>query len=84
MGPWLDVSMDFCGPLLAGNCLIVIIDEFSKYPVVEITKCLTAEKIMDKVFSVFSYPRQITTAKGPLFYSQQWSDFFLTQQCESL
>ena len=42
-----------------GDYLIVIIDKFSRFPVVEITKCLTAEKIIpivDKVFSMFSYP----------------------------
>ena len=33
-GPWLDVSMDFCGPLPTGDYLIVIIDEFSRFPVV--------------------------------------------------
>ena len=51
-----------------GYYFIVIIDEFSRFPVAEITKCLTAEKItpiLDKVFSMFSYPRQIKTDNGP-------------------
>ena len=57
-----------------GDYLIVSIDEFSRFPVVEITKCLTAEKIIpivDKVFSMFSYPRQIKTDNGPPFNSRQ-------------
>ena len=29
----------------------------------------------NKVFSMFSYPRQIKTDNGPPFNSQQWSDF---------
>ena len=65
MYPWI-----LCGPLPTGDYLIVIIDEFSRFPVVEITKCLTAEKIIpivDKVFSMFSYPRQIKTDNGHSF-----------------
>ena len=72
MYPWI------CGPLPTGDYLIVIIDEFSRFPVVEITKCLTADKnipIVDKVFSMFSYPKQIKTNNGPPFNSRQWSYF---------
>ena len=31
--------------------------------------------IVDKVFSMFSYPRQIETDNEPPFKSRQWSDF---------
>ena len=70
--------MDFYGPLPTGDYLIVIIDEFSRFAVVEITKCLPTEKIIpivDKVFSMFSYPRKLKTDNGPPFNSRQWSDF---------
>ena len=35
-GPWLYLSVDFCGPLPTGEYLLVIVDEYSWYPVVEI------------------------------------------------
>jgi hypothetical protein len=35
---WENLSMDFCGPLPTGEYLLVIVDEYSRYPVVEITK----------------------------------------------
>ena len=57
-GPWLDVSMDVCGPLPTGDYLIVIINEFSRFPVVEIKKCLTAEKITIKRY--FSLESKLT------------------------
>ena len=76
--PWLDLSMDFCRPLPTGEYLIVIIDEYSRYPVVEITRSTSAQTvipIMDKVFSIFSYPKQIKTDNGPPFNEQKWADY---------
>ena len=34
-GPWQNLSIDFCGPLPTGEHLMVVIDEYSRYPVVE-------------------------------------------------
>ena len=34
-GPWLYLSVDFCGPLPTGEYLLVIVNEYSWYPVVE-------------------------------------------------
>ena len=31
-GPWQKLSMDFCGPLRTGEHLLVITDEYSRYP----------------------------------------------------
>ena len=77
-GPWMNISMDFCGPIPSGEYLFVIVDEYSRFPVVEIVNNLSAEKIIpvvDKVFSTFSYPVQVKTDNGTPFQSQQWSDF---------
>ena len=77
-GPWMNISMDFCGPIPSGEYLFVIVDEYSRFPVVEIVNNLSAEKIIpvvDKVFSTFSYQVQVKTDNGTPFQSQQWSDF---------
>ena len=78
-GPWMNISMDFCGPIPSGEYLFVIVEEeYSRFPVVEIVNNLSAEKIIpvvDKVFSTFSYPVQVKTNNGTPFQSQQWSDF---------
>jgi hypothetical protein len=42
---WENLSMDFCGPLRSQRAsiyLLVIVDEYSRYPVVEITKSVSA------------------------------------------
>ena len=77
-GPWMNILMDFCGPIPSGEYLFVIVDEYSRFPVVEIVNNLSAEKIIpvvDKVFSTFSYPVQVKTDNGTPFQGQQWSDF---------
>ena len=42
-GPWLNLSVDFCGPLPTGEHFIVIDDENSRYPVVEIVRSTSAD-----------------------------------------
>ncbi|CAC5382067.1 unnamed protein product [Mytilus coruscus] len=37
--PWTYLSMDFCGPFPSGHFLMVIMDEYSRYPVVETLNC---------------------------------------------
>jgi hypothetical protein len=34
--PWQQLLVDFCGPLPSGDMLFVVIDEYSRYPEVEI------------------------------------------------
>ena len=76
-GPWMNISVDFCGPLPSGEYLVVIVDEYSRFPIVEITKSLAVEKIIpiiDKVFATFAYPIVLKTDNGTPFQSKMWSD----------
>ena len=42
-GPWLNLSVDFCGPLPTGEYLLFIVDKYSWYPVVEIVRSTSAD-----------------------------------------
>ena len=58
-GPWLHLSMDFCGPLPSGDYLMVLMDEYSRYPFVDIVRKTSADAVIpviDKAFSLFGYP----------------------------
>ena len=61
--PWQNLSMDFCGPLSTGEYLLVIIDEHSRYPVVEI------------VHSVSGRPDVIKTDNGSPFNSTAFEKY---------
>ena len=44
LGPWVDLSIDFCDPLATGEYLLVIPDEYSQYPVVEVIWSTSAKQ----------------------------------------
>lgn len=77
-GPWLNLSADFCGPLGNGEYLLVIVDEYSRYPIVEIIKSVSANTvipILDKVIAQFSVPRVIKTDNGSPFNSAAFANY---------
>ena len=70
--------MTFCGPLPSGDNLAVIVDGYSRFPVVETARSLAAEEIIpiiDHVFAMFAYPIVMKTDNGTPFQSKLWSEF---------
>jgi hypothetical protein len=41
--PWSHVSADFYGPLPTGEYLLVLMDDYSRFPIVEITTSISAK-----------------------------------------
>ena len=77
-GPWQMLSADFCGPIHTGSYLLVITDEYSRYPVVFEVKSTSANAVIPKfqfIFATFSYPVSIKTDNGPPFQSYEWKTF---------
>ena len=76
--PWTEVSMDFCGPLTSNEYLMVIIDDYSRFPEVEVISSTSAKSVIpqvDKIFSRFGIPEIVRTDNGPPFSSQEFRDF---------
>ncbi len=58
--PWQRVDMDFWGPMPNGEYLLVIIDEYSRYPEVEFVRSTSAQAViphLDRVFPTTGFPR---------------------------
>lgn len=75
--PWIDVAIDFLGPLPSGHYLFVIIDYFSRYKEIKITKTIDATytlNILKEIFSRLGVPVSIT-ADGRQFTSTLFVDF---------
>lgn len=75
---WQCLSADFGGPYPSGHYCLVIIDEYSRFPVVEIIKSTSAKTVipvLDKVFSTFGIPEVIKTDNGPPFQSHEMRAF---------
>ena len=69
-GPWINLSIDFCGPLPSGQNLMVITDEYSRFPIVEVVRSTAAEQVIqvvDKVFCTYGYPDVVKTDKRTAF-----------------
>ena len=72
---WENLSIDFCGPFLSGYYLMVIIEEYSRYPVVETLTSLTVKSViplLDKTFSIFGIPKELKSDNGPPFNSPEF------------
>lgn len=78
-GPWQSVSVDFLGPLPSGEYIMSCIDDYSRYPEIEIINS-TASKIvcqkLEKIFSSFGVPSvAVRTDNGPPFNGSEFANF---------
>ena len=53
-GPWQELSMDFCGPFPRGDCFLVIVDDFSRYPEVEVLRSTSTKAVIPHLISIFA------------------------------
>lgn len=68
---WSRISADFFGPFPTGEYALVMIDDHSRYPVVEVLRYISAKsviQVMDKIFSLFGVPKELKTDNGPPFH----------------
>ena len=76
---WDTVNVDYLGPLPNGKYLFVLIDQRSRYPVVDFTKttdATTAISSLSRTFNLFGNPIYIVSDNGPPFTSQRLKGFF--------
>lgn len=75
---WENLTMDFCGPLPSGEYLFVIIDEYTRYPVVEVVRSVVAKTVipvLDKVINANGIPRVIKTDNESPFQSFEFRKY---------
>ena len=74
-GPWLYVSADLFGPLSSGQHLLVVIDDYSRFPEVEVVNSTSTEAViphLDNIISRHQVPAKIRTDNGPPFNSESF------------
>ena len=77
-GPWKDLSLDFFSPLPNGAKLLVLIDQYSRYPVTAEVTTEAARFVIPKlevIFSMFGVPSTIKTDNGPPFNGAPFAAF---------
>ena len=74
---WTELSIDFCSPV-PGEYLLVVIDDFSRFPEVEIVTSTSANVTMthlDAIFARQGVPNLVRTDNGPPFQSADFAKF---------
>ena len=80
--PWSVLNIDFCGPFPRGEYLLVLVDQFSSFPVVEIPKSLSTSAVvvtLEHVFSQYGIPHVLISDNAPPFSGQLFA-CYLAQQ----
>ena len=70
--------MDTLGPLPSGEYLLVIIDDYSRFPVVEVLQNQTCDTIIQKmhyVFCTYGLPEQMKTDNARYFIAQEMKTY---------
>ena len=77
--PWTEVSIDFgVAPTGSSEYLLILIDDYSRFPVVELMGSTSAKAViprLDKIFSQFGIPEVLRSDNGPPFNSREFNDF---------
>ena len=71
-GPWKEVSIDFAGTYPSGEYIMVVIDEYTRFPEVEILTSTTAKSVIPKLDAIFfrqGIPDVLKSDNGPPFTS---------------
>ena len=76
--PWTELSMDFLGPFPSGELLLVVIDDYSRFPEVEIVSSTTSACILSKLENIFArhgYPEILKSDNGPPMNSSDFASY---------
>ncbi|XP_022807438.1 uncharacterized protein K02A2.6-like [Stylophora pistillata] len=76
-GPWQQISADF-KELSGGGYLLVLYDDYSRYPIVEVIPSVSATAViprLHKVFAEFGVPAKVRTDNGPPFNGREFQSF---------
>lgn len=78
MQAWIDIAVDFLGPLPSGHHLFVVIDYYSRYKEIKIMTSITAAEtigVLKEMFSRLGIPASITADNGKQFTSEEFKAF---------
>ena len=76
--PWQDLAADLLGPLPRGEYLLVVVDYFSQFFEVAMTKSVTSGKIISclkTMFATHGLPLSMKTDNSPQFVSEEFEAY---------
>ncbi|XP_055524178.1 uncharacterized protein K02A2.6-like [Wyeomyia smithii] len=79
--PWIDIAIDFLGPMPCASYLLVVIDYYSRYKKVEIMHKITAKETvsrLDRIFTRLGFQRTITLNNAKQFVGVELDSYCRT------
>ena len=76
--PWKEVAVDFAGPFPSRDYIVVVVDEFSRFPEVELLTSTSAKAVVPKLDAIFSrqgVPDILRSDNGPPFNGHEFKTF---------
>ena len=76
--PWQKLHADFKGPIAGSYYAHIFIDQYSKYPEVDIVKSTSFKKLkpaMDRVFATHGIPETLSTDNGPPYSGDEFKAY---------
>ena len=76
--PWKEVAIDFVGPFPTGDYIMVVIDEYSRFPEVETLTSTSARAVIPKLDAIFArqgIPEVLKSDNGPPFFGHEFRKF---------
>ena len=76
--PWERFAIDFCGPFPTGELALVVVDEYSRYPELEIvtpTSMTAIRPNLEKIFAIHGIPDLVKSDNRPPFDSHAFEDY---------
>ena len=76
--PWQKVHADFKGPIGGKYYLHAVIDQYSKFPEVDLVSSTSFNKlkpILDRIFSTHGIPESLATDNGPPYSSHEIAEY---------
>jgi transposase InsO family protein len=75
-GPFEEISIDFAH--VEGKTVLLVVDDYSRYPFVEIVSSTAANAVipkLDKLFATFGTPMTVKSDNGPPFNGEEFARF---------
>ena len=75
-GRWEQVSIDFCE--VAGHYVLVAIDDYSRFPEIEVVHSTSAKAVipkLDRIFAAYGVPQVVKSDNGPPFNDGEFARF---------
>ncbi|GFO29263.1 Pol polyprotein [Plakobranchus ocellatus] len=76
--PWDELSVGFAGPFPTGEHLLIVIDDYSRFPEVESVKSTSACSLtskLNRIFARFGTPSVLKSDNGSPFNGEEFASF---------